>query len=398
VEKNNFLNGVRVLDCTRLLPGPYATVFLADLGAEVIKIEEPTNGDYMRNLFGESSQINPFFQAINRNKKSVVINLKLSEGKQVFLDLVKSADVVVESFRPGVMDKLGIGYKECVEVNPGIIYAAVTGWGQKGPYAHMAGHDINYLGISGLLGLTRSKRENEPVIIGTQFADLNGSWQAVIGILAALFRKYQTGEGSLIDVSMLDGVVSWETLFLIQQIVDEKPFLANEHLLLGNMVCYNIYETLDGKYVTLGCVESKFWKAFCDGVGRPDWYKHQFETIESPFNQEIQALFQRKTRKEWEEIGEKADCCLFPLLDFYEILDHPQISSRQFLMKNKQRDGTSEYGIRFPILFDQPDNEFVNRQHYQVAPTLGQHTKEILTQMGYTTEQINSLQKKFSFK
>src|SRR2546426_8967440 len=246
------LSGIRILDLTRLLPGAYASQMLADFGADVIKVEEPESGDYGRfmpphNAGGTSL----FFTAINRNKRSITLNLKTKEGRAIFLRLVRGADVVLESFRPGVMERLGLGYERLREVRPGIIYCAISGYGQDGPYRLRAGHDLNYAGYAGLLHYNRGVN-GEPAMPPTQLGDLaGGSYLAVVGILAAAVGRTKTGEGRKIDVSMTEGVMSLLPLTASAYLntgVEPRP---GKSALDGGLPCYNMYETLDGKHITL---------------------------------------------------------------------------------------------------------------------------------------------------
>src|SRR3954454_19308716 len=275
------LAGVRVLDLTRLLPGGFCTGLLADFGADVLKVEDTGLGDYVRWAppryeGAEPSAASALFLSLNRNKRSIRVNLKTDAGREVLLRLVREADVLVEGFRPGVMDRLGVGYERLREENPGLVYCAITGYGQDGPYRDRSGHDMNYLGLVGVLGLT-GDRGGPPVQSAGQIADLGGgALMAAVGILAALRGRDRSGEGQLVDVSMADGSLSWLAMvaakYLADGVVPERGGLP----LAGSLVCYRPYACADG-YVTLGALEPKIWQAWCRGVGREDLIERQFE-------------------------------------------------------------------------------------------------------------------------
>ncbi|MEO6887938.1 MAG: CaiB/BaiF CoA-transferase family protein, partial [Ktedonobacteraceae bacterium] len=262
------LSGIRILDLSRLLPGAYASQMLADFGADVIKVEEPGMGDYGRVMPPHGpGGMGQLFLAINRNKRSMTLDLKSEEGRAIFLRLVGTADVLLESFRPGVMQRLGLGYERLKEEQPGLIYCAISGYGQEGPYRQRAGHDLNYAGYAGLLYYNRGA-QGEPAMPATQLGDLaGGSYMAVIGILTALAGRTPTGEGRMIDVSMTEGVMSLLPVFASTYLTADKAPQPGQSALDGGLPCYNIYETRDGKHVTLAALEPKFWHTFCTRVG-----------------------------------------------------------------------------------------------------------------------------------
>jgi alpha-methylacyl-CoA racemase len=308
------LQGVRVVDLSRLLPGPYATMRLADMGAEVIKVEDPRVGDPVRML--------PFlFEAVNRNKKSVTLDIKTPEGKDRLLQLVKTADVLVESFRPGAMKAFGLDYDAVRESKPDIIYCSLTGYGQHGPMANRAGHDINYLARTGVLANT-GHFQGPPVLPGVTVADFGGGMIAVERILAALWRRSRTGEGAYIDANM-------EEILLSYQVVNRALFLAGLPTgrgvqdLNGGIICYQVYETKDRKYVALGALEDKFWRSFCEGAECPDLYPQQRAAARegNPPFERMKAIFRSRTREEWEVFGKERDCCLTAVLEVGEMLD-----------------------------------------------------------------------------
>src|SRR3954469_18329455 len=274
------LAGVRVLDLTRLLPGGFCTGLLADFGADVLKVEDTGLGDYVRWAppryeGAEPSAASALFLALNRNKRSIRVNLKTDAGGEVLLRLVREADVLVEGFRPGVMDRLGVGYERLREENSGLVYCAITGYGQDGPYRDRSGHDMNYLGLVGLLGLT-GDRGGPPVQSAGQIADLGGgALMAAVGILVALRERDRSGEGQLVDVSMADGALSWLAMVAGRYFAEHSAPQRGDLELAGRLICYRPYECKDG-WVTLGALEPKFWQAWCRGVGREDLVEKQF--------------------------------------------------------------------------------------------------------------------------
>ena len=274
------LKGVKVLDLSRLLPGGFCSLLLADFGAEVLKVEDTGMGDYVRWAIpkyegAEESAASAYFLALNRGKKSIRINLKSDEGKDVLLKLVEEYDVVLESFRPGVLDRLGVGYERMKQENPRLVYCAISGYGQDGPYRDRSGHDMNYLGLVGMLGLTGDK-DGPPVQAAGQIADLGGgALMAAFGILAALRERDRSGEGQFVDISMADGALSWLAMVAAKYFADKTPPHRGDLELAGSLVCYRPYACADG-YVTLGALEPKFWQAWCRGIGREDLIEKQF--------------------------------------------------------------------------------------------------------------------------
>ena len=265
------LQGIRILDLTRLLPGPLATMLMADMGAEVIKIEDPNAPDYVRNFppYQNGESLN--YLSLNRSKRSVLLDYRTDEGRATFFDLVKTADVVIEQFRPGYLANLGLGYEAARVHNPLIIYVSVTGYGQTGPYAHLAGHDINYVGLSGVLGMT-GEADGPPVQAGVQLADIaGGSYMAVIGTLAALTARQQQGVGQHVDVSMTDGAMPLLQSVFAMHVGQMAEAVRGSAPLSGGLPNYGVYPCQDGRYVALGTLEPKFWTKFCRLVEKPDW-------------------------------------------------------------------------------------------------------------------------------
>lgn len=330
------LTGLRVLDLTRLLPGPLGTMLLADWGAEVLKIEHPDQPDPVR-VFppfvgGESAN----YLSFNRNKHRRLLNYTSEEGKAEFLELVKTADAVVEQFRPGYLDKLGLGYEAARAVNARIVYVSVTGYGQTGPYAHRAGHDVNYLALAGVLGLT-GQPDGPPELPGVQLADIaGGSYLTVVAVLAALYARQQTGLGQHVDVSMTDGVMPLLAVPFAQFAATGQVPQRGTMPLSGGLVNYGVLACADGGHVALGTLEPKFWQRFCEKVGRPDWLNFIFPKNDDELRRgkaEVAALFLTKTRAEWTAFGQQHDLPVTPVLGLDELETDPHVQAREMIVE-----------------------------------------------------------------
>jgi crotonobetainyl-CoA:carnitine CoA-transferase CaiB-like acyl-CoA transferase len=315
------LEGIRVLDLSRLLPGGFCSLLLADYGADVLKVEDTGLGDYIRWAPPHHAGVDPSaasapFLALNRGKRSIRLDLKSSEGREVLLRLVRAHDVLLESFRPGVMDRLGLGYERLREEHPGLVYCAVTGYGQDGPDRDRPGHDLNYLARGGLLGLT-GERGGPPVPPAGQIADLGGgALMAAFGILAALHERGRSGEGQLVDVSMTRGAQSWLAMVAARFFADGAVPRRGELELAGGLACYRPYACADG-WVTLGALEPKFWQALCTGLDRPDLLPRH---LDPGVAAELEPVFAARTRAEWAAFADAHPCCLEPVLDLDEAL------------------------------------------------------------------------------
>ncbi len=377
------LKGIKILDLSRLLPGPLATQMLADMGAEVIKIEDTSSPDYIRffpPFVGDDSAL---YLSLNRNKRSIVFNFKSAEGKEIFFSLVKSADVVIEQYRPGIMDKIGIGYEQAKKANPKIIYVSVTGYGQTGPYAQRAGHDLNYISIAGVLANTGTKEK--PVIPGVQLADVSGSYAAVNGCLAALLHCQRTGEGQHVDISMTDAVMPFATLINATAWADNRDIERGNFQLSGALANYNVYESADGKFVALGALEPKFWITFCEAVGKPEW-KNKIIAPEEEVNklkEEVALLFRSKTRKDWEDFSAQHDVCLSPVLETSELGTNEQNQDREMVVDST---GGKLKTIGASIKFSGSSSPDL-----KPAPKMGQDTDVILEELGMNTADITAL-------
>lgn len=382
------LSGVKVLDLSRLLPGPFCSLLLADLGAEVLKVEDTGMGDYVRwtpPYVGEeeakaAGTHSAQFLALNRNKQSIQIDLKREAGKEILLKLVAEYDVVLESFRPGVLDKLGVGYDVMKGVKPDLVYCAITGYGQDGPFTTRAGHDMNYLGLNGLLGLTGAK-DGPPVQAAGQIADIGGGAQmAAIAILAALV----SGKGANLDISMTDGAMSWLAMPAASALAGDVRKRGDVDL-AGKWVCYMPYEATDG-WVSCGALEPKFWKSFCEGAGREDLIEKQFELAGSEGWAEIAEVFKSKTRAEWAAFNDERDCCIEPVLELDEALESELVSARGMVTTIDQPGVGEVKQLASPIVIDgaRPNRD-------EPAPGFGEHTDAVLRSLGYDAETIAQL-------
>lgn len=391
------LKGIRILDLSRLLPGPYASFLLADMGAEVIKVEDTSAGDYMRDFDPKVNEDSAYYLSINRNKKSIRLNFKKPEGREIFLKMVTQADVVLESFRPGIMDAWGIGFSELKQVNPGLVYCAMTGYGQTGPDKDKAGHDLNYLSVSGIMDIS-GPRNGRPVMSGVQIADQSGGMFAVIGILAALMRKKQTGEGTFIDTAMVDGLLSWMSFYVGQYQADGKPLRRGELALSGGVVNYNIYQTKDNRYVGLGALEYKFWKNFCLAIGREDLVKKHMTsaTDGDQVFEEVKGIFMERTADEWTHFLEPVDCCFTPIMRIDEVMAGPYFQERGMGVKiNHPTEGELNQ-INLPVKFILKDGREYTPGGDKILPPpkWGQHTTEILQGLGYSLAELEELKTK----
>ncbi|KAJ54377.1 acyl-CoA hydratase [Actibacterium mucosum KCTC 23349] len=382
------LDGLRVLDLTRLLPGAFCTQLLADMGAEVIKIEEPGRGDYNREFVPINVKESGSFLLLNRNKKSVTLNLKSDEGKALFLKLVAGADIVVEGFRPGVMDRLNLGYDRLAAENPGLIYCAISGFGQTGPYRLMPGHDLNYLSLAGGARLFAG-RDGRPIVPGLSIADVGGGSQmAATGILAAVIARGRDGAGQFIDISMTDGAFSWLAYHGADWLFAGDNPRGGQRPFIGSAPCYNIYECADGGFVALGIIEAHFWERFCTAVGMEDLIADQWpddDAAEVQFNR-LNALFLTKPRDVWVAELEPADIPFSAVYDVGEAFDDPQLKARDMMLSvDHPVEGTIPQ-LGFPIKLSGTPCAIT-----APPPTLGQHNAELLGDLGLDDADIARL-------
>jgi crotonobetainyl-CoA:carnitine CoA-transferase CaiB-like acyl-CoA transferase len=388
------LSDVQILDLTRLLPGGFCTLLLADFGADVIKVEDTGPGDYFRwvpphygtdeqNALGTRSAV---YLGLNRNKRSIRLDLKQEGGRQALLKLAESADVLVESFRPGVLDKLGVGYQVLRQANPALVYCPITGYGQDGPNRDRAGHDINYLGLNGILGLT-GEAGGPPIQSAGQIADLGGGGlMAAVGILAALHEAKVSGEGQMVDVSMTHGSLSWLMMEAARYFTSGEAPKRGEGPLSGGIICYRPYQAADG-WITLGALEPKFWQAFCRGVGREDLIERQFEKPGSDAHGQVVEIIRSRTREEWRAFNDEHDAMIEPVLDLDEALESDLVREREMVVSCEQPVLGEIRQLGFPIKLSRTPASIE-----RPAPALGEHTMEVLTKAGYSTEEVQALE------
>lgn len=362
------LKGVKILELANFIPGPMCSLFLADLGADVIKIESLT-GDPMRDFEARKNK-SPYFSALNRGKGSMALNLKTEEGKKIFMELAKDADVIIEGFRPGKFDALGIGYIDVKKINPKIIYCSITGYGQKGINENKAGHDLNYASASGMLDVISKK----PFVPRIQIADTSSALIAALSIIAALFYREKSGKGNYIDVPIIDCVLS----FIGPQIAKRSASKDFAGALSGNMPCYNIYETKDKRFVSLGALENKFWVSFCKAAKRSDLASKQFDGNLATIKK-IKVLFKSKTLEQWAKLNKKYDFCCEPVKKIDEI------SKGLGLNKGILINLDSLKQIAMPAVFSSFESK------YSKSPKLGEQTKGLLSNLGYSNKSIKGL-------
>ena len=365
------LKGIRVLDLSTLQPGPMCSLFLADLGADVIKIES-LKGDFMRSV-GSNKNKSPYFSALNRNKKSVTLNLKTREGKLIFMKLAKYADIIIEGFRPCKVDSLGISYKNMKKINSKIIYCSITGYGQKGPYKNKAGHDLNYASLSGLLDIMSSK----PFVSGVQMADVGCALIAAFSIVSSLFYRERCGKGNYIDASIFHSALS-----LISIHVTQRSLSKNKTTILsGSKPCYNVYETKDKRYISLGAIESKFWQSFCNATKRQDLISKQFD---GSIMRDMKILFKTRSIEEWLDLNKKYDFCCEPVKKIEKVISDADLNNNGTIIT---LEGMKQ--VSLPVIFSA-----FGKLNYSRSPNLGEHTEEILSGIGYNKKSINDLRKK----
>ena len=386
------LDGIRVVECGTLIAGPFCGQLLGDFGAEVIKVEDTGMGDYIRwsppyYEGAEETARSAMFLALNRGKRSIRIDLKNEQGREVMLRLARDADVLLESFRPGVLDRLGVGWDRLHAENERLVYCAISGYGQDGPNRDRSGHDMNYLGLGGLLGLT-GEPDGPPVQSAGQIADIGGgAMTALVGVLVALRERERSGQGQFVDCSMFDGALSWLSLVAADMFATgNTPERGRLHL-AGGIVCYRPYPCADG-YVTLGALEPKFWANFCRGVGREDLLERAFDPPGSATHQALEGFFRERTREQWSAFASECDCCLEPVLGLDEVVTREQVRAREMVVELEQPGATRPVKLLgAPIKLSRTPADPTRAP----GPALGQDTDELLTGVGYSEEEIAAL-------
>lgn len=389
------LEGLKILDFTTLLPGPFATMMMVDMGADVVKVESPHREDMTKQFPPMVGEVSALFSQLNRSKKSISLDLKKQEAREVIFQLVNEYDIIFEQFRPGVMDRLGLGYEDIKKIKPDIIYCSLTGYGQTGPLSNKAGHDINYLALSG--SVSYSSRGNQPPVPpGIQIGDIGGgAMPAVISILGAVYHRSQTGKGQYIDVSITDVMYAFNVMYGSGYLAGgENP--EPEVLMLNGGTFYDFYETKDGRYFSVGSLEPKFQKQLCTLLGDSELYKLSSSSSikdQLQFKDILRTAFKEKSFDQWLEwIGVEFDGCVEPVLKFSETVEHPQFKAREMIVPVMTVDGMEQKQIAFPIKFsDKPAT-------YKYAGVqTGTHTMEVLKNNGWDEKQIKELADKGVF-
>lgn len=393
-----FLSSLKILDFSTLLPGPFATMLLADLGADVLRVEAPNRPDLVRLMPPYDGDISGWHGALNRNKRSIALDLKRPEAVAIVKQLVSpdggGYDIVLEQFRPGVMARLGLGYEALRTVNPRLIYCALTGYGQTGPSSERAGHDLNYLALSGILSHS-GRAVSGPPPLGVQLADVGGgSFGAVMGLLTAVIHRHHTNEGQIVDISMFDMALAWQTHVASHYLVGgETP--VPESLPLNGGSFYDCYETEDGRYLSVGSLEPKFWQGFCEAVSRPDLIGRGLD--QTPANQqalkaEIAAVIRKRPLSHWSALFAPLDLCVEPVLTLPEALAQPQATARGLVVDVPKPGGGTQRQIAHPLKFSAGEARYEG-----VGTAVGSHTEAILAELGYTAEQIAALRHSGAF-
>jgi len=383
------LSDLRVLDLTRLLPGGLFTQLLADLGADVVKVEDTGAGDYLRWSEpaydgDDDSARSAAFLWLNRGKRSIRIDLKREDGRSVLLDLVRRSDAVVESFRPGVLDRLGLGYEALAAVNPRLVLCSVSGYGQDSARSARSGHDTNYLALSGLTALTGAAG-GSPAPSAGQFADIGVALLGAFAVLAALRERDRSGRGQHVDVSLFDASILWLGLLVAKQLCDGEPVRRG---VTERAVCYRLYACADG-HVALAALEPKFWEAFCRGIGRADLVANQWDREGSEAHEALVRVFASRTRAQWEQFASENDCCLEPVLELDEALASDLVQERGLVATLAQPGiARAVRHLAAPLRLSRTP-----AQARGPAPGLGEHTREVLRSLGRTPEEIEMLEK-----
>ncbi|MGH8416723.1 MAG: CaiB/BaiF CoA transferase family protein [Pseudomonas sp.] len=382
------LSSLKVLDFSTLLPGPFASLLLADMGAEVLRIESPTRLDLLRVLPPHDHGVSASHAYLNRNKRSLALDLKQPQAVEVIKRLVAEYDIVLEQFRPGVMDRLGIGYETLKAINPRLIYVAITGYGQTGPYRERAGHDINYLALAGLASHT-GRRDSGPLPLGVQVADVaGGSLHGVVGLLAAVVARQQTGQGQFVDISMTDCAFSLNTLAGAGALAAGVEPQAEGNVLNGGSF-YDYYRSRDGRWFSVGSLEPVFMRALCEALARPELVKRGLSpdyADQMGLKNELKIEFERRSFDELEALFGGVDACVEPVLSFSEAVRHPQLQARQVVTQVPREDGSLQPQMACPVKFS---DGLPAPRHIGVA--VGAHSEQVLAEMGFTLPEIESM-------
>ncbi len=382
------LASLKVLDFSTLLPGPFASLMLADMGAEVLRIESPTRPDLLRVLPPHDQGTSASHAYLNRNKRSLALDLKQAEALQIVYALVADYDIVLEQFRPGVMERLGLGYEALKAINPRLIYVSITGYGQTGPYKDRAGHDINYLALAGMASYT-GRQDSGPLPLGVQVADVGGgSLHAVVGLLAAVIARQQSGVGQYLDVSMTDCSFSLNAMAGAGYLAcGVEPQWETQVLNGGSF--YDYYRTRDGRWMSVGSLEPAFMQALCTALGRPELTAHGLTPERQPaFKQALQVEFEKRSFDQLCELFAGVDACVEPVLTLSEAVAHPQIMARALVSQVPRSDGSSQAQIACPLKF----SEGLPAPRH-IGAAVGAHSDEVLVELGFSAQRIADLRR-----
>ena len=389
------LASLKILDFSTLLPGPFATMMMGDLGAHVLRVEAPNRPDLIRSAapFDEDGT-SAWHSLLNRNKQSIALDLKKPEAIEIVKKLVQEYDIVLEQFRPGVMDRLGIGYDALKIVNPKLIYCSLTGYGQTGALKDRAGHDINYLALSGIMSYT-GRQANGPPPLGVQIADVGGgSMGATVGILSAVIHRQITGEGQFVDISMFDMAVGLSAHIATYYLVGKTPPERESYFFNGGTY-YDFYCTRDDRYLSVGSLEPKFWRGFCEAIERPDLIENGFSddlAVQQRVKAEIKKVIARRTLAEWTTIFSTVDVCVEPVQNIAEMTEHPHVKSRRLVVDVPKADGGTQQQIGNPFKFSAS-----SASYRHTGSPMGTDTESVLQKLGYRTDEIDVLRKRGIF-
>lgn len=386
------LTGVTVVDLSRLLPGPLCTMFLRDMGARVIKVEDTEGGDYLRHLGMPGGQVNPVFDILNANKESISLDLAQSQGRQLLKQLLQHADVLLESFRPGVMQRLGLDYSSLTNINPQLVMCSLSGYGQTGPWAQLAGHDMNYCATAGVLDQC-GRKDSEPALANFQMADIAGGAQsAAMAILAALFARLQRqhngqpATGEYLDISMTDCLFNAHIIPLSMCNLTGDSAARGDDMLTGQCPNYDVYATRDGRYMAMAALEKKFWQRFCQVIDQPSWVERYGQTGQAAqiLRDDLRQLFASETQQYWAQKLLSADCCVTPILSVRDAFEQPQLMARDMLHTLTNAQGQTWRCAA-------PAWSFSGQRFCPSGggPAQGQHSQSILQQLGHGADVVN---------
>ena len=382
------LASLKVLDFSTLLPGPFASLMLADMGADVLRIESPTRMDLLRVLPPHDQGTSASHAYLNRNKRSLALDLKQAEALEIVRELVKGYDIVLEQFRPGVMERLGLGYDALKAINPRLIYVSITGYGQTGPYKDRAGHDINYLALAGVASYT-GRRDSGPLPLGIQLADVGGgSLHAVVGLLAAVIARQQSGVGQYLDVSMTDCSFSLNAMAGAGYLACGVEPEWESHVLNGGSF-YDYYRSRDGRWMSVGSLEPAFMQRLCEALGRPELAAQGLKPEQQPaLKQALQVEFEKRSFEELCELFAGVDACVEPVLTLSEAVAHPQLKARALVSQVPRRDGSSQAQIACPLRF----SEGLPAPRH-IGAAVGAHSDDVLAELGFSAQRIADLRR-----